>query len=60
MANLSAQMNIRDGDDIDSGNDKFHENRHTSEVNTLRPDGAFLSHTDGRHGVERWHFSHTL
>jgi hypothetical protein len=60
VAHLSAQVNIRDGDDINSGNDKFHENRHTSEVNKLRPDGAFLSHADERHEVEKWHISRTL
>ena len=29
-------MDIRDGDNINSGNDEFHGNRHTSEVNKLR------------------------
>jgi hypothetical protein len=37
VAHSTAQMNVRDGDNINSGDDEFHRGRHTSEVNKLRP-----------------------
>ena len=37
VAHTSAQVDVRDGYNIYSGNDQFHKNRHTSEVNKLRP-----------------------
>ncbi|MNP39929.1 hypothetical protein D3C76_1335250 [compost metagenome] len=37
VAYATAQVDIGDGYYIDSGNDEFHGNRHTSEVNKLRP-----------------------
>ena len=37
VAYATAQVDIRDGYYVDSGNDEFHGNRHTSEVNKLRP-----------------------
>ncbi|MNP58820.1 hypothetical protein D3C76_1537710 [compost metagenome] len=45
VAHTTAQVNVRDADKVDSGNDQFHGNRHTSEVNKLE---------------ERRHFRHNL
>ena len=39
MAYATAQVNIRNGDNINSGNNQFHGNRHTSGVNNLRGAG---------------------
>ncbi|WP_339488801.1 hypothetical protein [Pseudomonas sp. RL_5y_Pfl2_70] len=36
VAYATAQVNVCNGNDIYSGNDEFHGNRHTSEVNKLR------------------------
>lgn len=37
VAYATTQVDIRDGYNVDSSNDEFHGNRHTSEVNKLRP-----------------------
>jgi hypothetical protein len=37
VAYATAQVDIGDGYEVDSGNDEFHGDRHTSEVNKLRP-----------------------
>ncbi|MNO10167.1 hypothetical protein D3C81_2338470 [compost metagenome] len=37
VAHATAQVDIGDGNKVHSGNDELHGNRHTSEVNKLRP-----------------------
>jgi hypothetical protein len=36
VAHTTAQVNVCNGNDINSSNDEFHGNRHTSKVNKLR------------------------
>jgi hypothetical protein len=37
VAHASAQVDVCNGDNVNSNNDQFHNNRHTSEMNKLRP-----------------------
>ena len=40
VAHLTAQVDIRNGDNVDNGNDEFHGNSHRSEINKLHPPGS--------------------
>jgi hypothetical protein len=35
VAYATAKVDVRNGDNVDAGNDQFHRYRHTSEVNKL-------------------------